>query len=169
MMPRRNAEQLDLLAYRPSAPVLPTPTVTREGEGVLSELRITWKAPPGMEIVATDKAEFNRMVGSIFDTMEAAGIVSFRRWKAQRYGLKRAFERILWKGGAIGLNPFPVSELSVSASTHSNEWEAPREREWGYNGVFVGAWSADERETYSGFVRIRAGLDRKDSGWKWLY
>ena len=168
-MPRRNAEQLDLLGYRPSVPVLPTPTVTQEGEGPLSELFVTWKAPEGTEIVATDKAEFDRMVESIFATMEAAGIVSFLRWKQQRAGLERAFQRILWEGGAIGVKPFPVAELSVSASTHSNEWEAPREREWGYNGISVGAWSADERETYSGFVRIRAGLDRKSKGWKWLY
>lgn len=168
-MPRRNAEQLDLLSYRPSAPVLPTPTVDREGEGILAELRITWAAPEGTEIVATDKAEFDRMVESIFDTMEAAGIVSFLRWKRQRDGLESAFRRIFWKGGAVGINPFPVSELYVSVHTHSNKGDAPREREWGYNGIFIGAWSADERDLYSGIAQIRAGLDRKNSGWKLLY
>ena len=90
-MPRRNAEQLDLLSYRPSAPVLPTPTVTRED----GRIEIKWEAPPGMEMDATDEAEFERMVESIFDTMEAAGIVSFLRWKRQRGGIRGVLRGML--------------------------------------------------------------------------
>ena len=108
------------------------------------------------------------MVESIFATMENAGIVSFLRWKRQRDRLKRAFRHIFWKGGAVGINPFPVSELYVSVHTHSNKGDAPREREWGYNGISIGAWSADERDLYSSIAQIRGGLTQS-RGWKQLY
>jgi hypothetical protein len=164
-MARRNADQLDLLSYRPSVPVLPTPTVTREDKGVLSELVIKWTAPEGTEIVASDEAEFNRMVESIFDTMEAAGIVSFLRWKAQRRGLRQAFREMFYWAPRR-----PVAEFQVSTDPHSFEWDKPRQKEIGYNGINIWAYASYTGAgvyRFSGRVSIK-GMSR-DTEWRWLY
>jgi len=174
-MARRNSEQLDLLSYRPSVPVLPTPTVTRED----GRIAIKWEAPPGMEMDATDEAEFNRIVESIFDTMEAAGIVSFLRWKRQRGGIRSVLRGMFWENEAIedptrssGFRtvkvPAPFSELRVSAVVRPSEFRKPRENEPGYYGIGLYAyrklgWSG---QSYIAFIGPRGANRSKERDWR---
>jgi len=176
-MPRRNAEQLDLLSYRPSAPVLPTPTVTREPYMRGHRIEIKWAAPPGMEIVATDKAEFNRIEESIFDTMEAAGIVSFLRWKRQRDGIQSVLRDMFWTNDYIedstrsmGFRtvtvPVPFLELTVSAFDNPSEFRKPRENEPGYRGINLYAYRRDPySQNYVASIGPRGANRSKKRGW----
>ena len=96
-MTRRNAEQLDLLSYRPpSVPdvVLPEPVV-EQGEDEYTR-EVTWTAPEGTAMVAEDKAEFDRVVSEVEAGLEDAGIVSFLRHRAQRSALRRSIARIIF-------------------------------------------------------------------------
>lgn len=173
-MTRRNADQLDLLAYRPSAPVLPEPTITPPGPGSYREVRIEWAAPAGVVMVATDEDELDRMVAQIMETAADAGIVSFLRWGAQERGLRRALDAV-FRESAYDPSFGEVQSLTVSGLAFHYDDDLyreggvykPREKEIGYSRISVYAsrgagWTF---ETFHASIGIR-GIRKGSKDWR---
>lgn len=162
-MTRRNAEQLDLLSYRPpSVPdvVLPEPVVERGEDKYTRE--VTWTAPEGTAMVAEDKAEFDRVVSEVEAGLEDAGIVSFLRHRAQRSALRSALHHVFFYEIYDAGDPqrlFEVTELSVRGVRHRFP-NKPSEEEYGSLYIGVAATMIglkNLRYTYNIMLGIRGG------------